>query len=189
MKHLVSRCYIFTTAVILIVVGIGAHNNPKSTVKTDYQLTPMTESTFFVAHQWSSSSTRTTTISVMHFLLILTEGVEESPIFHCLQFISVDGFLIDEKRQRGVLNLVIDALDSRQNGPGLSTEVFKLESWTLTRQASLDPSCPLTPFDLGLIPLGALYRSVLLADFSSDCPFSVFLLMFFCHLTVITGKH
>ena len=56
------------------------------------------------------------------------EGVEESPIFHCLQFISVDGFLIDEKRQRGVLNLVIDALDSLQNGPGLSTEVFKLES-------------------------------------------------------------
>ena len=54
-----------------------------------------------------------------------------------------------------------------QNGPGPSTDIFKPESRTLTGQASLDPSCPLTPFDLELIPLGALYRGVLLTDSSS----------------------
>lgn len=48
----------------------------------------------------------------MHFLLILTEGVKESPnvCIHCLQFISVDEFLIDETKQMGVLSKVIDAL-------------------------------------------------------------------------------
>ena len=109
-KDLVSRRYIFTTAVILIVVGIGENNNPKNTVKTDYQLTPLAESTFFVAHQ--SSSTKTTTISVMHFLLMPTEGVEESSnvCIHCLQFISVDEFLIDKTKQMGALSKVIDAL-------------------------------------------------------------------------------
>ena len=103
-----SRRYIFTIAVILIVVGIGANNNPKNTVKTDYQLTPMIELTFFVAHQAHQLELRRI-VSCIFFL----HSLRESRIHQCfyyLQFISVDEFLIDKKKQMGVLSIFNDAL-------------------------------------------------------------------------------